>query len=109
MPNSPQRFKSILEERPVIITGIILAILLIVASVLLFVFKNKNNRDNEVNAPVQEEEKEKIDEWSKTHECTTRGTRVQGYRTFLFSPTELGIVGEVKCSCGKTFIFSELS
>ena len=59
--------------------------------------------------PITEEEKEKIDEWSKTHECTTRGTRAQGYRTFLFSPTELGIVGKVKCSCGKTFIFRELS
>ena len=47
-------------KKGLIITGIILAILLIIASVLLFVFKNKNNRDNEVNAPVQEEEKEKI-------------------------------------------------
>ena len=47
-------------KKGLIITGIILAILLIIASVLLFVFKNRNNRDNEVNAPVQEEEKEKI-------------------------------------------------
>ena len=47
-------------KKGLIITGIILVILLIIASVLLFVFKNKNNRDNEVNAPVQKEEKEKI-------------------------------------------------
>lgn len=58
--------------------------------------------------PITEEEKEKIDEWAKTHECTTRGTRVEGYRKFIFSPTELGVVGEVKCSCGQTFTFREL-
>lgn len=56
--------------------------------------------------PITEEEKEKIDEWTKTHECTTRGTL--RYRKFIFSPTELGVVGEVKCSCGQTFTFREL-
>ena len=65
--------------------------------------------DDQRKATEAAEEKKKIDEWSKTHECTTRGTRAQGYRTFLFSPTELGMVGEGKCSCGKTFIFRELS
>lgn len=58
--------------------------------------------------PITEKEKEKIDEWAKTHECTTRGTRAEGYRKFIFSPTELGVVGEVKCSCGQTFTFREL-
>lgn len=58
--------------------------------------------------PITEEEKEKINEWAKTHECTTRGTRAEGYRKFIFSPTELGVVGEVKCSCGQTFTFREL-
>ena len=58
--------------------------------------------------PITEEEKEKIDEWAKTHECKTRGTRAEGYRKFIFSPTELGVVGEVKCSCGQTFTFREL-
>lgn len=58
--------------------------------------------------PITEEEKEKIDEWAKTHECTIRGTRAEGYRKFIFSPTELGVVGEVKCSCGQTFTFREL-
>ena len=58
--------------------------------------------------PIKKEEKEKIDEWAKTHECMSRGTRAEGYREYIFSPTELGVVGEVKCSCGQSFTFREL-
>lgn len=55
---------------------------------------------------LTDEEKERIEQWRKEHEKTDK--EHCHYQTYCFTPTELGIIGVVKCSCGKDYTFKEL-
>lgn len=61
--------------------------------------------------PISKEEKEKIDSWMKDHEEKCKGGHgcCGGKYSYEFTPTGLGVVGEIVCNrCGEEFSFSEL-
>lgn len=73
--------------------------------------KLKEERDNFRKLYYQsfyltDEEKENVEQWRKEHEKNDK--EHCHYQTYCFTPTELGIVGIVKCSCGKDYTFREL-
>lgn len=42
------------------------------------------------------------------HFCTQYGGAIGGSYSYTFTPTSLGTVGEIKCTCGDKFCFREL-
>lgn len=69
--------------------------------------------------PISEEEQKKIEKWQhkhlkkkhwdKEHDCPKSAGAIGGRFSYHFIPTSIGVIGEVKCSCGKKFCFQELS
>lgn len=69
--------------------------------------------------PISEEEQKKIEawehkhlkkkHWDKEHDCPKYDGAIGGRFSYHFIPTSIGVVGEVRCSCGKKFCFQELS
>lgn len=69
--------------------------------------------------PISEEEEKKIAEWQKKHlkkkhwdkehDCPKSAGAIGGRFSYHFIPTSIGVIGEVKCSCGKKFCFQELN
>lgn len=62
---------------------------------------------------ISEEEYEAIQKWQEQHEAEKHdGKKSQGAcggrYTYCFTPTSLGTVGTVKCTCGEGFTFSEI-
>lgn len=55
--------------------------------------------------PISKEEKEAINKWADEHYKTCN--RIGGC-SYHFYPTELGVAGVVKCSCGAKFEFQEI-
>lgn len=55
---------------------------------------------------LTDKEKENVEKWRKEHEKDDK--EHCHYQTYCFTPTELGVVGIVKCSCGKDYTFREL-
>ena len=55
---------------------------------------------------ISDEEKKKIDEWINKHKPHPY-TNAHWF-TYKFTPTHLGTIGEVECSCGEKFIIREL-
>lgn len=60
---------------------------------------------------ISEEEDKKLNEWISEHEKIHKGGHgcSGGKYTYIFTPTSLGTFGTIKCSCGKSFDFQELS
>lgn len=69
--------------------------------------------------PISAEENEKIEAWKKQHlaedhraktlvERLAFGGAIGGTFKYEFTPTSLGVIGSVKCSCGEEYIFQEL-
>lgn len=63
--------------------------------------------------PISKEEKESIRHWIDEHEYEKHGGKlyggaIGGAYTYKFTPTSIGIVGEVECNCGEKFCFREL-
>lgn len=69
--------------------------------------------------PISEEEKKSIEEWRLKHESEFHGRNtlekrlaahgaIGGSYDYIFTPTSIGIVGEIRCSCGETFIFQDI-
>ena len=68
--------------------------------------------------PISESEQQRLDEWITEHELqkhprpengiSPRGGVIGGSYTYLFTPTSIGIVGRIECSCGETFCFCDL-
>ena len=69
--------------------------------------------------PITEKEREKIKEWKDKHEKEEhnirtfedrlrRGGAIGGRYTYYFTPTSVGTVGTVRCSCGAEFTFQDL-
>lgn len=69
--------------------------------------------------PISEEEQKKIEEWQmkhlkkkhwdKEHDCPNYSGAIGGRFSYHFIPTSIGVIGEVKCSCGKKFCFQDLN
>lgn len=62
---------------------------------------------------ISEEEYAEIENWKKQHELEAHngaGTTgaIGGRYTYSFTPTSLGTVGTIHCSCGAEFTFSEI-
>lgn len=62
---------------------------------------------------IPEEEYEAIKKWQEQHEIDKHnGVMAHGVcggrYTYCFTPTSIGTVGTVKCSCGEEFTFSEI-
>lgn len=55
---------------------------------------------------LTDEEKEKIKQWMKIHSNTDK-EHIHD-ESYVFTPTPLGTIGKVKCTCGKEFEFREL-
>ena len=56
------------------------------------------------------EEVDKCQEWKEKHEKIhpMELTIIGGRYTYSFTPTSIGIIGTVKCTCGKEFCFREI-
>lgn len=54
------------------------------------------------------EEEKLANKWIKEHVCTAPPATIGGRISFIFIPTGLGIISEVKCICGKTLVLEEL-
>lgn len=62
---------------------------------------------------ITEAEQKAIDEWRHTHEQYNHGGSgtdgaIGGRYTYHFTPTSIGTVGKIQCSCGVEFTFSEV-
>ena len=68
---------------------------------------------------ISEAEEKKIEEWKKKHEAEVHGAVTTSQRlklggccgggyTYMFIPTSIGIIGEIKCNCGEKFTFCEM-
>ena len=58
--------------------------------------------------PISEEEGQAIAAWKSNHKKGIPNWHKASY-TYIFEPTSLGIVGTIKCNCGKEFTFRELN
>ena len=59
---------------------------------------------------ITEEEKIKIQEWVRQHTKEKHNDNdycgaIVGRYSYVFTPTSLGLVGEIQCSCGEKFCF----
>ena len=63
---------------------------------------------------ITKEENKIITEWIKKHNLTKHGSEtvyygaIGGGMTYIFTPTSIGTVCKVKCSCGEEFCFRDL-
>ena len=75
--------------------------------------------DNRRGFPITEEESKKIKKWCKKHDAKAHGlttSKLQmksmgcsgGRYVYKFTPTGLGVAGEVICSCGASFEFQHI-
>ena len=69
--------------------------------------------------PISKKEEEAIKTWQEQHELKKHNLKTfeqklafqgvsGGCYTYIFTPTTIGIAGEIKCSCGDTFEFRSL-
>ena len=60
---------------------------------------------------LSEEEEEKYNEWYIKHKkkCKLKKKGKQRIETFSFTPTGIGEIKEVKCSCGKSVDLTDVS
>ena len=69
--------------------------------------------------PITEEEEKRIREWQDKHDAEVHGLKtlkekvhaggcIGGRYSYEFIPTSIGVIGTVKCSCGKKFTFQDL-
>ena len=60
--------------------------------------------------PISEEEETKIKKWKEIHEIKHKGGHgaIGGKYTYMFVPTGVGTIGEIKCTCGESFCFSDI-
>jgi hypothetical protein len=63
--------------------------------------------------PLSEEESDTIFQWQYNHMQTKHKGQssgaVGGRFTYCFTPTSIGTMGEIQCSCGAKYIFKELT
>lgn len=63
--------------------------------------------------PISKEEKREVVNWMKKHDEEVHkkasSGAVGGRYTYCFTPTSIGEIGTVRCSCGAEFTFRELT
>ena len=80
---------------------------------------NKMKDDYYRGFPISEEEQKSIREWmdkhdEEVHHARTLGDKLKlggccgGRYTYKFTPTSIGTIGTVKCSCGAEFTFRDM-
>lgn len=68
---------------------------------------------------ISEDEQQRINDWCKKHDEEKHGAdyknnkfrysgAIGGAYTYCFTPTSIGIIGAIKCSCGDKYIFREI-
>ena len=58
---------------------------------------------------ITESEHKKIQNWKMKHEKEKHNlTTIGGNYTYYFTPTSIGIIGTIKCTCGEKFTFCEI-
>ena len=66
--------------------------------------------DYNLGFPISKEEHKQIKNWMTEHnKCHSNSGAIGGGYTYCFTPTSIGIIGTVKCTCGSEFTFRELS
>lgn len=55
---------------------------------------------------ITAKEQASIDEWLKNHQHPSGA--IGGTHSYVFTPTSIGIMGEIRCVCGKSYTFSDL-
>lgn len=54
---------------------------------------------------LSDQQREEIDKWDKEHECTLNSDKyvgaIGGHLSYEFIPTSIGVIVNVKCSCGQ--------
>lgn len=68
--------------------------------------------------PITEEEQKEIDKWIEKHEASIHGISPNDFTmkigvlrssyTYNFYPTQFGVCGKIKCSCGAKFEFQHI-
>lgn len=56
--------------------------------------------------PISAKAEAQIDEWKKNHQHY--GGAIGGTFTYEFTPTSIGTIGTIKCTCGEQFTFCDL-
>ena len=75
---------------------------------------DEQNSELQYGFGITKEENEIITEWIKKHNLKEHGSEtvyygaIGGGMTYIFTPTSIGTVCKVKCSCGEEFCFREL-
>lgn len=79
---------------------------------------DKAYRDLARGFDMSEEETQAVSSWQRQHlledhgidmdENPKYGGAIGGGWTFMFTPTSIGVIGKVRCHCGKTMTFREL-
>ena len=80
---------------------------------------NRMRADYRRGFPITEDEENAIKKWCDEHDRKKHGLKtdkdkmkaggcIGGRYSYELTPTSIGIIGEVKCSCGKKFCFREL-
>lgn len=62
-------------------------------------------KDSYRGLPIIEREEKRINEWKYKHEMQEHPRASYCY---IFTPTSLGVIGTIKCSCGAEFDFMKL-
>lgn len=68
---------------------------------------------------ISEDEQQRIDDWCKKHDEEKHGAdyknnkfryggAIGGAYTYCFTPTSIGVIGSIKCTCGDEYIFREI-
>lgn len=58
--------------------------------------------------PITKDQQTQIATWQAEHNCRYRNKKIGSYCHYTFTPTPIGVVGEIVCSCGEKFTFQEI-
>ncbi|MBO5435925.1 hypothetical protein J6A31_09035 [bacterium] len=94
----------------------------IVANAKIEALRAENNRlkeEQHYGFPITKDEREKIDLWIEEHDLKEHGLFtaddrlaaggcIGGRYVYSFTPTSIGIIGTIQCSCGAEFTFQTI-
>ena len=75
--------------------------------------KMQESKQHSITFAITTEENEKIQKWidahiNEKHNGSYYAGAIGGMFTYKFTPTSIGEIGEIVCSCGEKFCFREL-
>ena len=69
-------------------------------------------KENRRGFSINEEEQNLIDKWQESHNAEKHKSKsagaIGGRFSFVFTPTSIGTIGKIKCSCGEEYVFKDL-